>query len=97
MCSTDSCPENYEEGPNGHCYWFGYGYEYGYVWYYGRLYCMDEPDSDLVIIDDEEELAFLQNRIAEINETSRDWWIGKNFATFLVLFIKMSYYAVILM
>ena len=36
---------------------------------------MAQPDSDLVIIDDEEELAFLRNRTAEINET-KDWWIG---------------------
>ena len=36
---------------------------------------MVRRDSDLVIIDDEEELAYIQNRIAEINET-RDWWIG---------------------
>ena len=70
------CPATYEAGPNGHCYWFSYSYSYGNMWHWGRQDCMAQPDSDLVIIDDEEELAFLQNRITEINET-RDWWIGK--------------------
>ena len=36
---------------------------------------MAHPDSDLVRIDDDEELTFLRNRITEINKT-RDWWIG---------------------
>ena len=76
------CPSGYEEGPNDHCYWFSYSYSYGNMWHWGRQDCMAQPDSDLVIIDDEEELAFLQNRITEINET-KDWWIGRNVGYFM--------------
>ena len=47
---------------------------------------MEEPDSDLVIIDDEEELEFLRNRTAELS-ADRDWWIGE---CGLVLFIFIS-------
>ena len=75
LLHADPCPSRYEEGPNGHCYWFSYSYSYGNMWHWGRQDCMAQPDSDLVIIDDEEELAFLQNRITEISET-KDWWIG---------------------
>lgn len=69
------CPADYEEGPNGHCYWFAVT-TYGYMWYWGRQDCSEEPDSDLVIINDEEELDFLRNRTAELAE-DRDWWIGE--------------------
>ena len=91
MSQTEPCPTNYEEGPNGHCYWFSYGYDYGYMWHWGRQDCMAQPDSDLVIIDDEEELAFLMNRTAEINET-RDWWIGSNRSTLCLFYGKVSLY-----
>eukprot|EP00057_Strongylocentrotus_purpuratus_P013986 XP_011668460.1 PREDICTED: uncharacterized protein LOC577309 [Strongylocentrotus purpuratus] len=71
---TMPCPADYEEGPNGHCYWFAVT-TYGYMWHWGRQDCSEEPDSDLVIINDEEELDFLRNRTAELS-VDRDWWIG---------------------
>ena len=75
LSDTEPCPSNYEEGPNGHCYWFRYSYDRGYWWYWARQDCMSEPDSDLLIINDDVELAFIRERITEINET-KDWWIG---------------------
>ncbi|XP_041474924.1 uncharacterized protein LOC121423607 [Lytechinus variegatus] len=73
--STMPCPANYEEGPNGHCYWFSVT-PYGYMWYWGRQDCAEETDSDLVIVSDEEELDFLRTRVAELSGDDRDWWIG---------------------
>nr|XP_054765191.1 CD209 antigen-like protein D [Lytechinus pictus] len=73
--STMPCPANYEEGPNGHCYWFSVT-PYGYMWYWGRQDCAEETDSDLVIVSDEEELDFLRSRVAELSGDDRDWWIG---------------------
>ncbi|XP_071500574.1 uncharacterized protein [Diadema antillarum] len=73
---TDTCPDGYELGPNGHCYWF-YETTYGNTWHYARIYCMENDDSDLLIIDDEEELEFVLNKTSMMNtSSSRDWWIG---------------------
>nr|XP_054765190.1 uncharacterized protein LOC129271967 [Lytechinus pictus] len=71
---TDECPDNYEEGPNGHCYRFRI-LDYGSTWPTGRRTCDNVEDSDLAVINDPEELAFLVNRSVEINP-NMTWWIG---------------------
>ena len=69
-----SCPDNYEEGPNGHCYRFRILDE-GTRWMRGRQTCDNVDDSDYAIINDQEELDYLVRRSAEV-DPDVTWWIG---------------------
>ena len=74
FCLIASCPDNYEEGPNGHCYRFRI-LEDGTRWMRGRQTCDNVVDSDYVIINDQEELDYLVSRSAEV-DPDMTWWIG---------------------
>eukprot|EP00057_Strongylocentrotus_purpuratus_P019386 XP_011673860.1 PREDICTED: uncharacterized protein LOC754003 [Strongylocentrotus purpuratus] len=74
VLGTTTCPDNYELGPNGHCYRFR-DLDLGSWWSTGRRTCDNVADSDLVIVNDQAELDFLTMRSAEINP-NMTWWVG---------------------
>ncbi|XP_033117509.1 uncharacterized protein LOC117117344 [Anneissia japonica] len=68
------CPQDYIVGPNDTCYYFGTELG-GYIWSFSRTTCQSVTDGDLVIIDDEEELAFLLEE-SQKRVSNASWWIG---------------------
>ena len=66
------CPDGFEQGPNDGCYYFSRGDTY---WLSARGGCQSVTDTDLLILDNEEEVNYIQNRTAEIDPAAK-WWIG---------------------
>ena len=56
-------------GYDGGCYLFETN---AVAWSIARNNCTDTPDSDLLVINNSDELEYIKNRI-----TSGIWWIGK--------------------
>ncbi|XP_072173176.1 uncharacterized protein [Diadema setosum] len=73
VAKTLPCPSNYELAPNGRCYRFIDDDDD--FWHYGRSICMGATDSDLAIVNDEAELAYIMDRINASSDTGA-WWIG---------------------
>lgn len=71
---TDPCPDDYTLAPNGRCYLFVQS-SLGSFWHYSRETCWAQKDSDLAIINDQEELDFIVQQIAAIGD-SKNWWLG---------------------
>lgn len=68
------CPHLYETRQTGSCYYFSTGMT---SYQSARGSCLSDPDSDLVIISDQEELDYLLERTsADGDAESR--WIGRN-------------------
>ncbi|XP_071799733.1 uncharacterized protein [Asterias amurensis] len=66
--TSDVCPEGYEVGYDGGCYLFETN---AVAWSIARNNCTDTPDSDLLVINNSDELEYIKHRI-----TSGIWWIG---------------------
>ncbi|XP_077864849.1 cubilin-like [Saccoglossus kowalevskii] len=67
---TMECPSGYEFGPGEHCYKF---VPRNSSWDEGRDDCHDTIDSDLVVIETDEELAYIRQKMMY-----NSFWIGKN-------------------
>ncbi|XP_072041404.1 uncharacterized protein [Amphiura filiformis] len=66
------CPDGFERGPNDRCYYFSRGSTY---WLSARGGCQSVTDTDLLILDNEEEAEYIRNRTAQIDPDAK-WWIG---------------------
>ena len=69
---TVLCPDGFERGPNDRCYYFSRGSTY---WLSARGGCQSVTDTDLLILDNEEEAEYIRNRTAQIDPDAK-WWIG---------------------
>ncbi len=67
--STGVCPEGYEVGLDYGCYKFVAPPK---PWNEARMDCQSVENSDLVVIQTEEEHGYIMNRTL-----GGDWWIGK--------------------
>ncbi|XP_071940891.1 uncharacterized protein [Antedon mediterranea] len=66
-----NCPDGYIAGNDGEtCYKF---VEEPNTWVVARQDCLQTPNSDLVVIQDAAEAAYIQRYMTEANQ---DWWIG---------------------
>lgn len=95
MFSSTVCPFLYQTRESGSCYYFSNGmtsYESA------RGFCLNYPEGDLVIIDDQGELEYLLEMTSEDeNEESR--WIGTALTSLsvqaMILYYNVSFVAVI--
>ncbi|XP_022102814.1 uncharacterized protein LOC110985794 isoform X3 [Acanthaster planci] len=68
------CPGWHLPGPNGSCYWFYHNVNNTGWWYSRRNSCRNQG-SDLLIIDNQEELDYILNQ-TETLAPGQTWWIG---------------------
>ena len=71
--SITGCPDGYESSPGGGCYYF---FSEGRTYDVARRNCLGDPEGDLVIVDDQDELNYLMTTMSNLNN-NESWWIGE--------------------